>query len=48
MQGIRKQEIRTLKNKNTIEFTAQPILPIMGVSLKERKLKLKLSNVKLI
>ena len=33
ISGIRKQEIRTLKNKNIIEFTAQPILPIMGVSL---------------
>ena len=31
--NIRKQEIRTLKSI-TIEFTAQPILPIIGVSLK--------------
>jgi hypothetical protein len=30
--NIRKQEIRTLKSI-TIEFTAQPILPIIGVSL---------------
>ena len=28
----RKQEIRTLKQYITIEFTAQPILPIMEVS----------------